>query len=144
MRVRMLEKILLMLTSVQSSLEYLASPSHEIIRSLSDNPELAELKFIEACRRNMDGGADFRAAWSSALCDRTLTPYLKPEDTAVLISFGTLFGVTDTAGQTANCQLHASMIKDKLSEAKRMCGSYASLAWGMGILCGIGAVIILI
>lgn len=144
MRVRMLEKVLVMLSSAQSSLEYLSSPSDELVHSLAENRELKNLKFLKACNEEMKNGADFRTAWETSLRDKSNTPYLKEEDISLLVSFGELFGTTDTAGQISNCRLHAEMLKDKLEEARRYCDSYASLSYGMGIVCGIGAVIILV
>lgn len=144
MRVRMLEKILVMLSSAQSNLEYLSSPSDELVHSLAENRELKNLKFLKACSEKIKNGADFRTAWETSLREKSNTPYLKDEDISLLVSFGELFGTTDTAGQISNCRLHAEMLKDKLEEAKRYCDSYASLSYGMGIVCGIGAVIILV
>lgn len=142
MRVRMLEKIRLMLSAAESSVSYLRATSDELVRSLAGNSELKELDFLRECRERMDSGEDFRSAWLSSVNKNTR--YLKREDKVMLISFGRFFGISDSDGQTANCRMHIKLVGDRLSEAKSMRDRYASLSCGMGIVCGVGAVIVLI
>lgn len=144
MRVFLLQKVMLMISSAESGIEYLSVPSSELVKNLAENSQLSELKFLKVCNDEIMNGADFRTAWKKSLSDRCNTRYLEDEDVSLLVSFGLGFGTTDTAGQLSNCRLHTELVKDKLSHARKYYDSYASLSQGMGIVCGIGAVIILI
>ena len=143
-RVRMLEKIQLMLTAAENSISFLQSPSDGIIKSLSENAELKELKFLAECRAEMCGGTDFPEAWKSSVSKKDNTRYLKDGDRAVLVSFGELFGTTDAAGQISNCRIHSELVRDRLSAARAERGKYAPLVCGMGAVFGIGVIIMLI
>lgn len=137
----MLEKVGLMLSAVQSSVSFLRPTSSELIRSLNENPELKELKFLPLCLKKMEK-EDFRTAWLASISEDAR--YLKTEDKALLVSFGEFFGTTDAEGQIANCRLHSELVSEKLRQARDMQNRYAALSCGMGIICGIGIVIVLI
>ena len=141
MRVRMLEKAQLMLSAAENNVNYLRATSSELVSSLAENPELKELPFLGVCRVRMQNGEDFRSAWLSSVNGNTR--YLKREDKALLISFGSFFGTTDADGQTASCRMHIKLVGDKLSEARELRDRYASLSCGMGLACGVGVVIVL-
>lgn len=143
-RVIILEKIQLMLSSIENEISFRSSPSYILIKSLGENPQLSELGFIGECLRRTGGGEDFHSAWKSSVSMKENVRYLKKEDTALLISFGELFGTTDTEGQISNCRLHSELVRDKLREARDIRDRYASLFMGMGIVCGVGIVIVLV
>ena len=133
-----------MLTAAENSLSFLQSPSEKLIRDLSENEELSELRFLKICREKMQSGSDFQNAWSSSLNGKNSVRFLKDGDRAVLISFGEMFGTTDIAGQLSNCRVHAQLINDRLAQARSVREKYASLSCGMGIICGIGVIIMMI
>ena len=143
-RVRLLEKIQLMLTTAENSLNFLQSPCEKLIKDLSENTELNELKFIGNCFLKMQNGSDFPNAWRASLNEKRCVRFLKDGDKAVLVSFGEMFGTTDVAGQISNCRIHSELIKDRLEEARAVRERYASLSCGMGIVCGIGVIIMMI
>ena len=140
----MLEKILLMFAAAENNISFLQSPSDEMIKSLSENKELKELKFIDECNDEIQKGTQFPKAWRNSAVKKENTRFLKDGDRAVLVSFGELFGTTDAAGQISNCRVHSELISDRLEAARAERGKYAPLACGMGAVCGIGLVIILI
>lgn len=141
MRVRMLEKVRLMLSAAESSVSYLRISAAEMIKSLAENPELKDLRFLKVCLESMEKGTDFRNAWISSV--ESGVRCLKSEDKALLVSFGEFFGISNVEGQVANCRLHTELISERLAEARRIADRYASLSCGMGIVCGVGIVIIL-
>lgn len=141
MRVRMLEKVRLMLSAAENSVSFLRMSSAELIKSLADNSELKELKFLKICCESMAGGQNFRSAWLESI--ESGVRYLKTEDKALLISFGEFFGTSDVDGQTANFRLHSELVSERLSEARKTADRYASLSCGMGIICGVGIVVVL-
>lgn len=140
----MLEKVQLMFTAAENSISFLQSPSDEVIKRLSENGELKELKFLADCREKMQEGTAFPEAWRSSAGKKENTKYLKDGDRAVLVSFGEMFGTTDAAGQISNCRIHSGLVGDRLSAARAERGKYAPLACGMGAVCGIGIIIFLI
>ena len=142
-RVLLLEKIQLMLSAAQTQLSYLSTPSDKLVEILADNPQLSGLTFIPECREKMESGSDFRTAWRESLSEKN-TRFLKKDDVSLLLSFGDVFGTTDTAGQLSNCSLHAELLQDKLDTARRARERYGALSGGMGIIAGIGLIIILI
>ena len=66
-RVRKLEKILLLLSQIKTAIEFTADSLEGILSSLGDTCDLSLLPFVEVCRLKMTGGADFFSAWSEAL-----------------------------------------------------------------------------
>ena len=143
-RVALLEKIQLMISQMESHLNYLSTPSEMLIEALCENTQLRGLSFLDSCRLRIAGGEDFRTAWRASLSDRSCTHFLKMEDVAMLNSFGEMFGATDTAGQLSNCRLHLQLAGERLDEAREIRERYGSLSMGMGIIAGIGVIIILI
>ena len=141
-RVELLEKIQIMLSAAENQLRYLSMPSDRIIEFLSANSQLDGLDFLNDCSKNLTDGGDFRTAWRKAVSDRRNTRFLKKEDTELLMSFGEMFGVTDTAGQVANCGLHSALLRDKLSEARSARDRFSSLSTGLGAAAGVGIIII--
>ena len=143
-RVKLLEKIQLMLSITENEIRFFCRPSDELVSLLSSKSELAELKFIQSCNKLMGQGEDFRSAWSKSLDDNSKIRFLKKDDISVLRSFGEMFGTTDCAGQLSNCQVHIQLTEDKLNDARADRDRYASLSCSMGMISGIGLIIIFI
>ena len=143
-RVILLEKIQLLLSQTESQLSFLSVPSEKLIESLCENTQLNCLLFLKNCRTLIENGTDFRTAWKKSLSEKNNTRFLKKEDVTMLVSFGELFGATDTAGQLSNCRLHLQLAGERLAQARDLRERYASLSMGMGIITGIGVIIILI
>lgn len=138
----MLEKIQLMLTTAENNLSFLRTPAADLIKNLAENSELRDLKFLGICLSKMQNGEAFPKAWNSSI--RGAVKYLRSGDIAVLISFGEQFGTTDVKGQISNCRVHSELIKDRLEDARSVRERYSSLACGMGIVCGLGVIIMMI
>ena len=138
----MLEKIQLMLTTAENNLSFLRTPADDMVKNLADNSELKELDFLQICLEKIKNGEAFPTAWNSSV--RGAAKYLKNGDTSVLISFGEQFGTTDIEGQISNCRIHSELIKDRLENARAVRERYSSLACGMGIVCGLGVIIMMI
>ena len=141
-RVELLEKIQIMISAAENQLRYLSMPSGKIIGLLAVNSQLDGLEFLKDCEKKLSAGADFRTAWKESLSDRRNIRFLKKDETELLLSFGEMFGTTDTAGQVANCGLHSALLKDKLSEARSSRDKFSSLSTGLGAAAGIGIIII--
>lgn len=139
-RVRILEKILLMLGTAENEIRFLNRPTPELIELLGRKDELFELDFLPLCLSFLKKDIDFLGAWSRAIHE---CKCIDSEDACVLYSFGESLGRSDADGQIASCRYHEDLINERLSEARERRKRYASLACGLGMLSGIGTFIIL-
>ncbi len=139
-RVRILEKILLMIGTAENEIRFLNRPTQELIKLLSKKDELSELDFLPLCFSFLTDGSDFLGAWSRAIHE---CKCIDSEDSCVLYSFGESLGRSDADGQIASCRYHEGLTSERLAEAREKRKKYASLACGLGMLSGIGVFIIL-
>lgn len=141
-RVELLEKIQLMISAAENQLRYLSTPSEKIIGLLAANSQLDGLDFLKSAEEKLSAGENFRTAWRKAVSDRRNSRFLKKDDTELLLSFGEMFGATDTAGQVANCGLHSALLRDRLGEARSARDKFSPLSTGLGAAAGVGIIII--
>ncbi len=139
-RVRILEKIALMLEIAENEIQFLNRPTFELIELLSKKEELAELDFLQRCLDNVNDGRDINDAWVQAIHE---SESVGGEDTCILYSFGESLGRSDADGQIASCRYHERLTQERLIEAREKRKRYASLACGLGMMSGIGVFIIL-
>ncbi len=142
MRVRLLEKLELMLNIISTEISFLSRPADEIIAELSKRSELAELRLLSACERELSAGLDFRTACQRALGNRANVRFFNKSDISVLYSFFNGFGTSDSSGQLSNCSVCLGFIKENLSEARKQREKYSSMSSGLGVLAGIAVVVV--
>lgn len=143
-RVRLLEKIELMLNAVLCEVNYLATPASEIVLKLVKRNELEDLVMLNKCVEEIKSGVDFRVAWAVSLRNPYLKAYLKERDISLLESFGNAFGTTDAEGQRSICSFYIDENADNLKDARDKKERYANLFAGLGFLFGIGVIIVFI
>ncbi len=143
-RVRLLEKVELMINIISNEISFLSVPADELIRELSERSEISGLKFISDCKFSITSGMDFKSAWQSSLKKRENVKYLSKSDVSVLSSFADGFGITDGEGQISNCSLYLEFIRNNLNDAKLRREKYSAMSSGLGILSGIGIIVVLI
>ena len=143
-RVLMLEKCILMVNAINAEIEYLLKPSADIIDSLVDRQDLADLKFLRSCLLKMNEGEDFYSAWRASLNDKENVAYLSDSDVEILNSFSELFGVTGCDGQSLNCNLFSSKLQFVLNEAVKDRDKYSKLFSSLGLLTGLCFIIVFI
>lgn len=144
MRVRLLEKVEMMINTVSCEIKYLSSPTDEVVSMLSHRKEFNELKFLRYCYLEMTNGSDFRSAWHKAFCFNSNLRYFDKTDISVLDSFGNQFGTTDGEGQISICSMYLDLIRENIKDAKAQRERYASLSSGIGLLAGIGVIIVFV
>lgn len=140
----MLEKTEIMLNTIICEINYLLTPVEEIVLLLSLREELDDLFFIRECRKRIESGQDFRSAWNDSLTDFRNKRYLVSDDCVLLKEFGEKFGATDRQGQVSVCLMYLELFRDKIRLARTKREKYSDLFNGMGLLCGIGIVILLV
>lgn len=117
LRVQKIEKIILLLSQIKTAIEFTADNVEGIFASLTTACDLSTLPFVDDCRKKMSCGADFFSSWSESLEKKENIFPLKKEDIALLLSFGSSLGATDSAGQIQNCEMHEGLFKERLSAA---------------------------
>lgn len=133
-RVRLLQKICVLFSCVCTKIEFTAQSAADIFSYLSDCGDFDDLLFIKKCAEALARGESFEDAWNRSLLNRENAKELKKGDLEVLLSFGSLFGTTDVAGQSANCKLHIKLAEDKLENAKKELELYSKPVRSLGIL----------
>ncbi len=144
MRVRLLEKVELMLNAVLCEIRFLATPADEIVSMLCTKREFDDLIFLKLCNDKITSGSDFRDAWSEAVCSPSANKYLNKSDLRIIQQFGNQFGTTDAEGQTSICTLHLENVKINIQDSRSKKEKYINLIYGLSFLCGIGIMIIFI
>ena len=144
MRAAMLEKLCLMFDIVENEIRYLGRPASEIVASLCARTELSGLTFLADCESGMLRGEDFRASWERSLSETKNVRFFRSGDVGVISSFGSLLGMSDAEGQTANCRMHRELALARLAQARLSRDRYSAVFSGLGVLAGIGAIIVLI
>ena len=135
-RVSALEKICILLNSIKTRVEFDAQSAGDIFFNLCADGEFSSLPFVRECDSLLKSGVGFCEAWEKSLKNYENTRFLKKGDVAVLLSFGSLFGATDIPGQIANCELHISLIEQKLNSAREEAAKYSKPVRGIGFLAG--------
>lgn len=136
MRVQKIEKILIFLSQIKTAIEFTADNVEGIFSWLTTSCDFSSLPFVAICTAKMGGGASFFASWSEALSKRENVVPLKKEDVALLLSFGSALGATDSAGQIQNCEMHEKLFKERLSAAVSEKNTLSKPARVVGILTG--------
>lgn len=140
-RVRILEKILLMLGIIENEIGYLSRPTGELIARLAEKSELDELTFLPDCALLLENGRGLADAWLISLSQAN---GLDKSCAEILFSFAENLGQSDTEGQLSNCRYHSELIRERLASARLKRDRCASLSCGLGFLSGLGLFIILI
>ncbi len=141
-RVKKLEKILLLLSQIKTEIEFTAASIEEIFNSLSASREYSPLPFIDSCRKKLSDGEDFSSAWSNSLNNADSIYALKKDDIGLLCSFGSALGKTDSAGQIRNCEMHEILFRERLNSALAESARLSKPAKITGVLAGAAVLII--
>lgn len=144
MRMRLLEKVELMLNAVLCEIRFLATPATEIISDLCNKNDFDDLQFLKLCNKKLNSGYDFRSAWSEALCTSSDKIYFKKSDLQILSQFGNQLGTTDAQGQSSICALHLESVKINIRDSREQKEKYGNLIYGLSFLFGIGIIIVFI
>lgn len=141
-RVILLEKLEIMINAIVCEVNYLSTPSENVVQFLSERKDLSKLHFLKKCNDYISVGADFRTAWQRAVTDKSDMKYLNKSDRSLLEAFGNQFGTTDSEGLLSICSMYLELFKENLNEAKECRDRYASLSSGLGLLAGVGTIIV--
>lgn len=143
-RIKALERTILFIRQVELQLDFSQSPVPEIVRLLTDNPELGSLRYLCACVSSIKEGIPFPQAWQESVLDKSRDDALNREDAELLLSFGRGLGTTDLSGQKKLCLMHGQILEDRLENARRQYQNKGKLGTVLGTAAGAVAVILFI
>lgn len=140
-RVEFLEYYMRLLSYIETQIRY----SSDCLFNLLTNYETNEkLSFIKRCLYKVDNGISFPKAWCEEVQNISKEIGLKCEDINLIEDFGKGLGISDIEGQVSHCELHKSLIFEKLSDARIQKQKKYKLYQMLGVCSGICAGLFLI
>ncbi|MDR1410286.1 MAG: hypothetical protein LBJ12_08550 [Oscillospiraceae bacterium] len=131
--------LVIMISRLQTELEYAAPPLESLLETLCAASEQA---FLADCRTRLADGASFPEAWRAAT--EHGTPQLNKSDRAKLIAFGQGLGTTDLAGQSRACKLYSALFTEAQDSARREREKYGAYLPRLSLLLGLCAAVLLL
>ena len=144
LRIRSLERIVLLIDTVSSRLEYSMMPTVELLEALTGNDELRDFDFLKLCFEKCKLGEVFPKAWRDSVIERASDYALNGNDTEALISLGEIIGSVDAEGQINRLKACRETIKSALVKAEQAFDKYGKNLPAIGALCSITVGIVLI
>ena len=138
MRVEILESILRFISAAQTEIRFSALPVEQIIQKHG-----TDLKFLRICGEECQKGSNFSHAWLTGISEGTKDHGLKDKDIALLRSFGSGFGASDTEGQLSHFSLYYELITDGLKNAREEKARKSKLYLMLGVFSGMAAALLL-
>lgn len=138
MRVESLESVLQFISAAQTEIRFSALPVEQIIQRHGN-----DLKFLRICGEECQKGSSFSTAWLTGIREATKDHGLKEKDIALLRSFGSGFGASDTEGQLSHCSLYYELISDGLKNAREEKTRKSKLYLMLGVFSGMAAALLL-
>lgn len=135
-RVKLLAQIRLMLEELSIQIRYQSSTVAELLESLRQNPQLAQLSFFDTVQKNLCAGQPFADAWCTGVAHFSEIS-LQKEDTLLLKSIGLSLGTSDVEGQLSTLELHKSTVGQLLERAIAERDKKTKLYRSLGVLTGV-------
>lgn len=132
-----LEAFLRFLTSAQTEIRYSAMPVEAILQAHG-----GEISFLSGLRGSAAGGS-WGKSWEDAVSRHAREEGFSQKDVAMLKSFGSGFGASDTAGQIAHFGLYETLTASALDEARQERDRKSKLYLMLGVFGGMAAAILL-
>lgn len=126
------------LAAAQTEIRFSALPVEQIVRRHG-----GELPFLTQCAQRCADGADFESAWENAVDGDALREGFRKKDAALLKSFGSGFGTSDTEGQLAHCGLYRALFESCLKSAEEDRARKSRLYLMLGVCSGTAAALML-
>ncbi len=142
LRVKKLEKIILMISEIKTEIEFSAQNINDIIDSLITKGDFGLLPFLNNLKEILSDGENFDFAWKKSLTVKENIGGLKKEDVELLLSFGSSLGKTDSSGQMNNCEMHIRFFEEKLKNAVNEKKMLSRPAKGIGFACSLTVLIL--
>ncbi len=138
MRVEQLEAFLRFISAAQTEIRFAALPVEQIIQRHG-----SDLEFLRICGEECKKGSSFSAGWETGISQGTKDRGFNDKDIALLHSFGSGFGASDTEGQLSHCSLYYELISDGLKNAREEKKRKSKLYQMLGVFSGMAAALLL-
>lgn len=139
-RAEILDKTFLMLNEIKIMLEYSCPSMYELIQMLAEK-ECYMGMFTSECKKELEEGIDFPAAWSSAVEKYGI---YKKEERDKLIQLGSLLGTSDLESQLSVLQMYIISFDAFRKDAQVKNQKYAGTSVFVGTFCAFGLFVMLI
>ena len=123
-RVKILETLLIFISSVQTKIDYTADRAEDIFSCACECENFSPLIFLGMTSGLIKNGEPINSAWKKGV-EKYLSPILRRSDIELLVSFGEAFGTSDAAGQISNCQIHIEMLSSSLAFSREQCAKFS-------------------
>lgn len=111
---------------------------------LANEDEFSAFSFLNDCESKLKSNANIALVWKSSVVGSADRLHLDKSDLRLLISIGEILGSSDSHSQAEEFGLLSGFIGKNLESASAAYSSYGRLYRSLGVLCGIGAAIVLI
>ena len=126
-----------MLCGFSVSMRCTAPPLDELCESASGT-------FAEIIREKLPQSEDIRTAWECACTELSALPCCRSEDAELLSELGASLGKSDAAGQLELIELYRERLSLSEKSAAEELKQKGKLFRSLGMLCGIGAAVIVL
>ena len=142
-KAEIIREILQMINIIETRLRFNATPVSQLLLLIEESG-LQKLKFIKACRAEVENGCAFSDAWEKSIRSEGHLLALLPDDARHLITMGADIGVTDIEGQLACCGYNRQLFEKSLGEKEENSRRSEKLFPPLGILLGISAALLIL
>lgn len=143
-RVKELERCLILIDKLKTSLHYQNLPTGELIRTLSEQQACAELPFLKECRTGLEQTSHFPSVWRKSVEGTKGKLSLLPEDIDILLSLADIVGASDVEGQLTALDMVETLLKKQREDALMAREKKGKLYRSLGALAGASMAIFLL
>lgn len=142
-RLRNLETFKMLLTRLQSEINYSNDSIKSVIEKLSFDEIYKSLNFFSVIMQHLNEWS-IKESWENAVDKAYFFDCLLKDDARVLKSYGRGLGISSIDGQNKNCQLHLNQIETKIESATYDYAYKGKMVRMMSFLIGFGVVIVMV
>ena len=143
-RVKELERCLVFIDKLKTSLHYQNLPTRELIHSLSGQAACKELLFLRYCSEALDQNNHFPSVWRKSVERCRGKMNLLPEDLELMASLADIVGASDTEGQLSALEMIETLLQKQRNEAISAQQKKGKLYRSLGALAGASMVVLLL
>ena len=141
-RVKELEAVLKMLSSMHSSIRYGSADVWSMTEQVGHLEACEKLMFLSKVCAERNSGKSFAAVWKEQLF--SLPCAMKEEEKQQLCLFGEMLGTTDLEGQIHHCEMYEEYFHTVLLTAKEEAAVKMKLYQSLSVLASVGVVVLCI
>ena len=125
-----------MIKEIKTKIGFSRLPVTDIFSDISKRKEYAKLIDFTLIENSMKNGMSFYSAFEKNINENRNLSYLKDDDKALIISFISGLGASDTNGQADNCSTYIELIGDRISALENDSRNCVKLCNSIGALSG--------